>query len=486
MKTLKTKKLLKSPKKHSSEIPNILLVESDSKEAELYTDLINETVECSIDVLSHFGENTEWGSYSPYQLVIIDLCSNKAIDDKIDPISILEKIKRTNPETGIIFISEYVTVEQAVASIRFGAEDFFKKPFNFESFKLAVKRGLDRKVVFSGNAGAEEYFNLLNSCQLISASMEQIKIFKIIKSYFSKELSMKYSAFYVSENEEYERLEVKGFEGEDDDAIEEVLDIAIAASNPFPKLKTSKEIFRFVDRGKLTPGFFVFHFRCAEKKDFFFVGLSPKKPESLDAFENRVRLLRRQIEVTGKNINQYEGVQNLVYLDDATGLYNTRYLNYILDREIQNSQLSRQSFAVLFIDADHFKSVNDQHGHLVGTKLLNELGAHLKRLLRERDSVFRYGGDEFIAVLSPSDLKTALSVAERIRASVEARDFLKSENVDVKFTVSIGVALYPDHANSKKSVIELADRAMYQAKKASRNSVSVISEPEKGKESTEK
>src|SRR6185312_5490368 len=117
----------------------------------------------------------------------------------------------------------------------------------------------------------------------------------------------------------------------------------------------------------------------------------------------RLRMIRAQIEVTGKNIEQYLGVQHLAYVDDATGLYNTRYLNYILDREIAQAAATSRAFAVLFIDADKFKGVNDTHGHLVGTKLLNELGVQLKRLVRGSDTVFRYGGDEFVAVLSPCD-----------------------------------------------------------------------------------
>jgi diguanylate cyclase (GGDEF)-like protein len=122
--------------------------------------------------------------------------------------------------------------------------------------------------------------------------------------------------------------------------------------------------------------------------------------------------------------------------------------------------------------------VNDQHGHLVGTKLLNELGKHLKRMVRGKDTVFRYGGDEFVAILSQSDLATAQMVAERIRQSVEEKEFDVREDLRVKFTVSIGVALYPDHAQTKKEVIEMADHAMFTAKRASRNRVFVITPEE--------
>jgi diguanylate cyclase (GGDEF)-like protein len=218
---------------------------------------------------------------------------------------------------------------------------------------------------------------------------------------------------------------------------------------------------------------FVFRFKCAGPEDYFCVCLSPERPNPVEAFAGRLRMLKAQIEVTGKNIVEYQGVQQLAYLDDATGLYNTRYLHNILDREISQTQATGKAFAVLFIDADKFKNVNDQHGHLVGTQLLNELGEQLKKLVREKDTVFRYGGDEFVAVLTSCDLNTARAVAERIRAHVEGHTFIAEQGLNLHFTVSIGVALFPDHAASKRDLINAADQAMYDVKKTTRNRVTI-------------
>jgi diguanylate cyclase (GGDEF)-like protein len=202
----------------------------------------------------------------------------------------------------------------------------------------------------------------------------------------------------------------------------------------------------------------------------------------MESFESRLRLLLAQIEVTGKNIQEFQGVQSLVYVDDATGLYNTRYLYSVLDREILQSQVTQKSFAILFMDGDRFKSINDNHGHLVGTKVLNELGNQLRKYTRGKDTVFRYGGDEFVAVLSQCDMETAKRVAERIRMSIERHVFLVEEGLNLKITISIGVALYPDHANSIKAVINCADHAMYTAKRGTRNSVFVAPLPDSGEE----
>ena len=450
---------------------NVLLIEEDPKQTELYSDLIRAVADCRIDVMSRIESSFDWMSRSNYHLVVIDDSAD------VDSLAILEQIKRISPATSVALISDNATVEEAVAAIRLGAEDYLKKPFPPEAFQLAVKRGLDRKTVFGENSNAAGYLHLVNTCQMISASSEESKIWNIVESYFGRELRPAYLAIYTVNEDDSVRVEVPGQEYVQDRAMEEVLDIAVQASNPLPKMVESGEMYRFVDRGQLTPGLFIFRFRCNAAKDYFCVALSPKRPNVLDAFEGRMRILKDQIEVTGKNIESYKGVQSLVYVDDATGLYNTRYLHYILEREITQALATKKSFAVLFMDADRFKNVNDTHGHLVGTKILHELGHQLKKYVRDADTVFRYGGDEFVAVLSPSDLSTAQAVAERIRVAVEQTSFLAHEGLNLHFTVSIGVALFPDHADSKKAVIDAADQAMYASKRATRNKVTVASGP---------
>lgn len=455
---------------------HVLLIEEDPKESELYADLIREVADCKVDVMSRIEGPGEWVARSAHHLVVIDSSQR----DAGEGLAVLEQIKRFRPDTSVILISENATVEQAVAAIRMGAEDCLKKPFSPEAFQLAVKRGLDRKAVFGEATGVSSFLNLLNSCQMISATLEQDKIFGIVRSYLSRELNSDHSAIYTLHEDNVVRIDEFQREGHQDRAMEEILDIALQASNPLPRMVEAGEFYRFVDRGQLTPGLFIFRFQCAGKADYFCVCLSPERPSAIEAFESRLRMLKAQIEVTGRNIEQYMGVQHLVYVDDATGLYNTRYLNYVLDREIAQARSSNRSFAVLFIDADKFKQINDTHGHLVGTKLLNELGVEIKRLTRDSDTVFRYGGDEFVAVLSPCDLPTAATVAERIRQAVEQHSFLQSEGLDIHFTVTIGVAIFPLHASSKKEIIDAADQAMYSAKRATRNCVTIAGGGEQG------
>jgi two-component system cell cycle response regulator len=454
---------------------HVLLIGEDPKQTELLAELIREVADCHVDVVSRIESSFDWVGRSSYHLVVIDASApaagERGAETRPDGLGLLERVRRLSPLTSVILISEQATVEEAVAAVRLGAEDYLRRPFNPESLQLAVKRGLDRKAVFAEGTSASSYLNLLTACQMVSATLEETKVFGVVRSYVSREVQSDHAAVYRLQDGELRQVAEPEGDRPRDRAMEEILGIALAAANPVPSMLETGAFFRFVERGHVTPGLFLFRFRCVGDADHFVVCLSPERPVAADLFESRLRMLRAQIEVTGRNIAHYLGVQHLVYVDDATGLYNTRYMNYLLDREIAQSQATGRSFAILFIDADKFKGINDAHGHLVGTKLLNELGAMLKTLTRDTDTVFRYGGDEFVAVLSPCDLATAQAVAERIRRAVDGHVFIESEGLNVRFTVSIGVALFPDHATTKKQVIEAADHAMYAAKRKTRNTV---------------
>src|SRR5262249_47215879 len=148
------------------------------------------------------------------------------------------------------------------------------------------------------------------------------------------------------------------------------------------------------------------------------------------------------------------------YVDDFTGLYNSRYLDVALTSSIETAKTTQEGFAVLFIDVDHFKSVNDRFGHMTGSGLLIALANTLKRLVRRQDQLFRYGGDEFIVILHDLNGYPAKEIAERIRSTIERHRFVIHGN-EIKITVSIGVSRFPEHSKSKKNIIELADKAMY-------------------------
>ncbi|MDA8325363.1 MAG: sensor domain-containing diguanylate cyclase [Nitrospiraceae bacterium] len=170
----------------------------------------------------------------------------------------------------------------------------------------------------------------------------------------------------------------------------------------------------------------------------------------------------------------YEKMQELVVTDDLTKLFNTRYMTRTIGTEVLRSNRYNTSVSLIFMDIDHFKIVNDNYGHLVGSKLLVEMGQLLIRHLRELDIVTRYGGDEFVIILPQTPPQKAVKTAERIRQTVQEHVFLKKEGYGLKLTASFGVASYPESANSQEELIRLADEAMYQVKHRTRNGVYAI------------
>ncbi len=187
--------------------------------------------------------------------------------------------------------------------------------------------------------------------------------------------------------------------------------------------------------------------------------------------------LKKEMELGAKYVAfayQHLEVRNMSYLDELTNLYNQRYLPRVLEHEIDRARREGTEFSLLFLDIDYFKSVNDGRGHLVGSRLLVELGNVLSRQIRSCDYAFRYGGDEFIVLLNGSNAQNAERVAERIRQAVELHSF-EIEGQKLKLTISIGLAAYPQHAQSASELIQLADQAMYFGKRKSRNIVFVAS-----------
>ncbi|HYK48411.1 MAG TPA: sensor domain-containing diguanylate cyclase [Terriglobales bacterium] len=174
-----------------------------------------------------------------------------------------------------------------------------------------------------------------------------------------------------------------------------------------------------------------------------------------------------------ENSRSVERIQELTITDDCTGLYNARHLYKTLETEVYRSSRFGYEFSVLFIDLDHFKQVNDTHGHLIGSKLLAEIGYLVKAQLRLIDYAFRYGGDEFVVLLPQTGKDQALTVAKRLRDALRVSAFCKEEGLNLNIRASIGLATYPHDAKSPHDVIRQADEMMYLVKNTSRDNIGI-------------
>jgi diguanylate cyclase (GGDEF)-like protein len=224
-------------------------------------------------------------------------------------------------------------------------------------------------------------------------------------------------------------------------------------------------------------GEYLYIFSCGESYDqLFYAGVKTKEKVQ----EKLLNYLVTYLNTSSKKFVKFkeaDKLKSLVHIDDVTGLYNQRKFLNDIDEQIKNFEDHGELFSVIFIDIDHFKSVNDGHGHLVGTQLLSDVANVLKRVVRETDLCYRYGGDEFVIVVPSCDGEDAKDVGVRILKGITKERFYVSEEKGMNgshtfnLSVSVGVATFPQDAKTRVEIISIADKMMYKAKQSGRGKV---------------
>ncbi|WP_213454907.1 diguanylate cyclase, partial [Rhizomonospora bruguierae] len=196
-----------------------------------------------------------------------------------------------------------------------------------------------------------------------------------------------------------------------------------------------------------------------------------------DADLSTLRTFAGQAAVAVDNVRMHEEAQRLSLTDPLTGLWNYRHLKESVRREVERASRFGRTLAVLALDLDRFKEVNDTHGHAAGDAVLIEFARRVRAEIREVDLAFRQGGEEFVLVLPETDARGGATVAERLGAAVRETAIPLEGQGTVRVTVSIGIAVYPDHATTGPQVLTAADDALYAAKAAGRDTHRVAAEP---------
>ena len=179
--------------------------------------------------------------------------------------------------------------------------------------------------------------------------------------------------------------------------------------------------------------------------------------------------LSEQIALAISNIRLREDLRQQTIRDPLTSLYNRRFLEESLNREIARCRRSGSGFALLMIDVDHFKRFNDTYGHDAGDSVLRTVGRALQEVCREGDIACRFGGEEFVVVLPDTDREGAVVASERILAFMRNLTLRDNTRNLGSITVSVGLALFPEHGETVKDIVQSADKALYAAKGAGRN-----------------
>lgn len=199
--------------------------------------------------------------------------------------------------------------------------------------------------------------------------------------------------------------------------------------------------------------------------------------KNVNAFnQKQIRLLETiasQISITLQNVKMYERMKELAIIDELTGIYNRRFFYLAANKEIERAVRYSKDLSLIIIDIDHYKDVNDHFGHMAGDKVLQKLTQVIQKELRSSDVFSRYGGEEFLILLSDTEGEAAANVAERIRATVENLH-VKYNEEEISVTVSLGVTQITDERNTLQELIAIVDQALYGAKQKGRNRVEFI------------
>lgn len=197
------------------------------------------------------------------------------------------------------------------------------------------------------------------------------------------------------------------------------------------------------------------------------------KPFNRNELRARLRVGRRILTLQKDLIRAREDLRFQATHDVLTGLWNRRALLDLFESELDRASRAQSSTGVLMLDLDHFKQVNDTHGHLVGDAVLTEAVRRMNLAVRSYDVVGRYGGEEFLIVLPDCDSDQIFASAERVRTAIHATP-VKVGNLSIPVTISIGAAIAAPNGADEKAILAVADNALYKAKHAGRNCVIML------------
>jgi len=446
----------------------ILIVEDDVFFREIFSDILREEG-YQVETAASGNEALKMLEKNCYQLVVTDM-----VLQDISGLDILSRAKQMNSDIDVIVVTGYGNMESAIYALKNGARDYLVKPISHDEFKHVVRLSMEQHRLLNENQGLKDQIRLFQSCQTIANCIEIDRIlFLVLEATMKESGAGKGFACLRDAEREVFLSEAKGISGEVAEKINEQLKFSF---------NWEDEVFSepFTVKLELASG----------ATDLLLLPLSQKTTlqgivvlfdEANSGFEYKINLsnihfIMEQTALALENAGRYSVVKDLLNIDELTGLYNYRYLEIALEREVRRAERYGLCMSVIFLDVDMLKAVNDRYGHLVGSRVLKEVAAVIKKSVREVDIVIRYGGDEYTIILIETGRQGAAVVAERIRRTIEDTALFIDENLSVKLTASLGFACYPEDSSSKLELLEMADLAMYHGKGRGKNIVSHISE----------
>ncbi|NTW99172.1 MAG: diguanylate cyclase [Geobacteraceae bacterium] len=444
----------------------ILLVEDDRFFREMFSRLLHaegyrvETASCGKDGLDMLVN----GQYS---LVITDL-----VMPDISGLEILSRVRESYPMIDVIMVTGNANLESAIFALKHGARDYLVKPVDPDEFKHSVAQCILQRRLLDENEELKNMLGLFRASQAIAGCLDREHIYHLLVDAITREVGLSRALGFFTIDASLDLKVSRGISAELGGSLSEEMAARLAASSweefSIQQLHLSSP---YSSEG-YTEAFLIPV--CSHSATFGMIVLLNNPfcglPDISARRKNILFLIEQSLRAF-ENADTYSKAKDLMFIDDVSGLYNHRYLDIALEREMRRVERYASHMAVLFIDVDSFKQVNDVHGHLIGSRVLAEFGSLIKKSVRDVDIVIRYGGDEYTAILVETSCETAEMVAERIRGHVEEHHFSGPDGQTIRLTCSIGYACCPDDTASKDILLEMADKAMYAGKTSGKNRV---------------
>ncbi len=455
-------------------LPGVLVVDDTRLDREIARDAIG--TGARVVCCGSAGEALEWLGRERFELVLSDLTMPGA-----SGLELLERMRRDHSETDFILITAQPSIDSAVQALRMGAVDYLRKPVRAEELSLLVQRTLERRRIQAENLHLRDLLATVEDCRALSGSLEPTEIHAVALDILMLRLGRERGLAVFRRGDKLGTQDV-AFRGYDEAAStrlraglvgEKPIELADLAHAELASDGSLHRVLR--EAGLCEDRLLVVPVHGREDEGGVLAVAEGAEPFTTRQLEI-ARLVATHAQVAVQNAERYHQAQERAFIDDVTGVYNARYLFAALNHELRRAQRYGSALSLVFIDVDRFKLVNDNHGHLVGSRTLHRIAEVLGSCIRQVDTLARYGGDEFTILLADTGLEEGVLIGERIRASVAESLFESRGPEPLSITVSVGVSAFPVHGDQPEALLDLADKAMYRAKSLGRNRVSNASD----------
>jgi diguanylate cyclase (GGDEF)-like protein len=440
--------------------PTILVVDDESFFRKVFSDILAEEGRYHIETAASGVAALKRLETRNFDIILSDL-----VMPEISGLDLLRRTRNLIPPPEVILATSNASVEMAVKALKNGARDYLLKPCPPDQLKHIVRTCLEQRRLLDENCLLRDQIRLYQQGQILATQLDVSTLLHDSLHALLHELGTGRACAFFSEDGSVTMTTVNPQMTEPEArALSHALVPRIANMSRVCMLY-GKDIADHEALPADLRSLWILPLKA--EKDFrgAIILCNPAGADlPVDFPEGALSFLAEQIALGFRNACQYEGARGLIYTDDLTGLYNYRFLQVALAQEVRRAERYGLEFTVAFIDLDMFKGVNDRHGHLVGSDLLKQVAAQLKTCIRDADMLFRYGGDEFTALLIETGSEGAKIVSERFRKTVEDLEYVTDQGEICRLTATVGYATYPRHAKTQAELIDLADKAMYQGK----------------------